>query len=135
MAAPRRNRAFCFTINHYEPAWREEIKCLFEAMNVTYFIMGYEVGEKGTPHIQGYVYFKSPRAMTSVIKMLAKYNNARIAIAGGTAAENQVYCSKAEDFIEMGEIPQQGSRTDLDTIRERILGGETVKELVRAISR
>jgi len=38
---------------------------------------------------------------------------AHIEKAGGTALQNQAYCSKGGSFIEKGELPQQGKRNDL----------------------
>lgn len=67
---PIRSRAWIFVINNYT---RKDIDNIMEmalckyGKKGLYFILGFEVGELGTPHIQGYLYFKtSPRTRKAI---------------------------------------------------------------------
>jgi hypothetical protein len=119
-----KSRAFVFTINW----WQEEDLNAVKALQCEYCIAGAEIGEKGTPHLQGYVYFKNPRSFTSVKKILAR---AHIEAAKGTPKQNYEYCAKQSIVYETGEIPRQGNRTDLQGIVKLIDDGATMEDIVR----
>lgn len=92
-----------------------------------YSIYGKEIGKKGTPHLQCYLYFKNPRAFTPLKKAMPR---AYIAPAKGNATQNEKYCSKDGDSKSRGTKPQQGKRTDLDDLKEQIMTGmKTVDEI------
>jgi len=63
---------------------------------------GKEVGESGTPHIQGVVVFKSQMTDTSVRK---KLKGAHVEACKGRLDQNQTYCKKDGDWIEKGVAP------------------------------
>lgn len=69
----------------------------------SYAIIGREVGDQGTPHLQGFVRFSNPRSFNSIRGMLL--GQAHIERANGDAASNKEYCSKEGDFWEHGECP------------------------------
>lgn len=115
----QKSRAWQFTINNYKTL--DILKCL--ELNTKYYIVGEEVGLKGTPHLQGYCYFENPRALGGVKKLLGEghYEQAK-----GTAEQNKTYCSKEGKFYEGGIMPKQGERKDLNKLKEEILGGRSV---------
>lgn len=84
-------------------------------------IVGKEVGDSGTPHLQGYIHFVNPRSFDFMKRYLPR---AHIEVAGGSDADNKTYCSKQNDFWEFGEIGQQGSRMDLKAIANIIKNKE-----------
>lgn len=94
-----KSRDYCFTINNYT---EEHIK-LCESIEAAYIVYGKEVGESGTPHLQGYVRFPTPRTMKSVI---AKMKGAHIEIKKGTCEQAINYCKKDGDVYERGEAPK-----------------------------
>ena len=61
-----RARAWCFTINNYTI---EEINACDE-IECNYIIYGDEIGDTGTPHLQGYIEFENAKTLTSVRKSL-----------------------------------------------------------------
>ena len=61
-----RSRAFIFTINN----WTVDHVFTLSRLEAQYIVYGKEVGAQGTPHLQGYVYFKTQRTLQSVIKKL-----------------------------------------------------------------
>lgn len=70
-----------------------------------YIIVGAEVGDQGTPHLQGYVYFKTAKTISAAKKYIGK--RAHIEICRGTPEQNIQYCSKESNIvIESGTKPQ-----------------------------
>lgn len=119
-------RGFVFTINN----WSDDDATLCMSLQETaqYLVVGKETGESGTPHLQGYVYFKSQRTFKSLKKMLPR---AHIEVAKGTAQHNRTYCTKDGDIlIEHGTPPVQGSRTDIMNAMETAMQTLTMREVV-----
>ena len=126
-----RVRSFCFTLNNWKQEEYDWLAQKLKSEKVNYYIIGKEKGESGTPHLQGYVYFTNARELGPLLKW-----NPRIhwEVAKGSAEQSRKYCSKEGDFIEVGQIPQQGSRTDLTELRERCLNGnESIGEIVNEV--
>ena len=99
-----RARAWVFTINNY----RDVPKALPRGSpKVKYLCFGKEVSEKGTSHLQGYVYFEN--AVKQPSEVFKHYGNGHFAAARGTAEDNIKYCSKGGEFFEFGERPQSQS--------------------------
>lgn len=126
----QKHRSYVFTVNN----WTEEdlAKARSVLMDSKYGIIGKEVGEQGTPHLQGYVSFNNPRGFESVRKSLG--GRAHIKVAKGSAYENFIYCSKDKDFEEFGTRPEenssgQGKRTDISTIKTMVYEGCSMKDI------
>lgn len=103
----KKRRDYCFTINNYSDDDLEELKKLEDHKQTRYIIAGQEVGEEGTKHIQGYVYFHIQTAFSTVKKMLSR---AHIEACRGTPEDNIAYCSKDGEFYEKGEKPVSQKR-------------------------
>lgn len=130
-------RNVVFTINNYDDSVEQNLKNL---AGIVYLVYGKEVGESGTKHLQGYMEFKSPKALSTLKKKLptAHFEERR-----GTAKQASEYCKKGTqsheewvsmntsgptygngaDVYEFGEINQQGARTDLQPVFEAIDSG------------
>lgn len=93
-----KSRDYCFTINNYTDAHIQ----LLETLDCTYVVYGKEVGESGTPHLQGYVRFPSQKTVSAVIKLMP---GAHIEIKKGTCEQAIEYCKKDGDVYERGEAP------------------------------
>jgi len=117
------SRAYVITINN----WTEGDYAALAAESNDYMIIGKEVGENGTPHLQAYIYKKNK---ISFVGLKKRNPRAHIDVAKGNAEENKNYCSKEKDFTEFGEIPAQGKRTDLDTIAKEITEGTQTAESI-----
>lgn len=112
-------RAYAFTLNNWTQDEYEDLRANLEP--AIYYIIGKEIAPgTGTPHLQGYVYWKSPRAFRSMKKLQKRAHWAK-AIA--CAEVNRTYCSKGGDFLEQGECPKQGKRSDLNVIKNKIAEG------------
>lgn len=117
----QRNRGFCFTINNYTEATKINLDSL---EGIAYMVCGCEVGESGTPHIQGYVHFEQPKTL--------KYVRARIPghieIRRGSVEQAANYCKKTGNFTETGTLPKgagQASKDIYGEILRRAKMGET----------
>jgi len=101
---------WCFTLNNYsEDEWKKIIEvCESECK---YFIVGKEVGDGGTPHLQGYASFRRRCTLNAVRNKLGCRIHCEI--ARGSSRQNREYCSKGGDFKEGGRIPQGSGNTKL----------------------
>lgn len=94
----QRSRAWAFTINNFED---EDKKKLCD-LDCQYIVFGEERGEEGTPHLQGYVYFKTLKSLKQLKKVVER---GHYEVAKGSAEQNRVYCTKDGEFVERGEMP------------------------------
>lgn len=109
-----RSRGWCLTINNYKPG---DCEWDIDDMPIDYLILGKEVGAKGTPHLQGFCYSKNKISFRRVKKL---FPCAHIEKMKGTLSEAICYCMKDGDYLEFGDRPRQGRRTDLDIIKHDI---------------
>lgn len=126
-----RARGFLWTLNN--PCELDECKLCdlieWDAQVMNYMVFQFEIApETGTPHVQGYTYFKSAKTITASAAWMPR---AHWIVANGTHEHNRTYCTKDASRMdgdpevvgpfEFGTFPQQGARTDLSTLREHIL--------------
>lgn len=119
-----RLRNICFTINN----WSTEDWDSLLILSCKYLVVGKEVGENGTPHLQGYIEFNNAVHFNSLKKKLPR---AHMEKRMGNAKQASDYCKKDGDFFEKGEISQQGKRTDIDNICELISDGNSNKDIIK----
>nr|WAE42267.1 MAG: replication associated protein [Cressdnaviricota sp.] len=128
-----RGRAFSVTLNNYV----YDDACYIHSLpdnepKVTYSIFGYEVGEQGTPHLQGYIYTKYKMTVKQVIDIFIEYDmHPHIEKCDGGIAAGIAYCMKDGDFYECGKRPHQGKRTDLDVVARLIEQGVSLATIAR----
>lgn len=122
-----RSRSYVFTLNNYT----ESDEIAISNIPCKYLIYGREVGENGTRHLQGYIYFDNARFFTAVKKLIPK---AHIEAAVGNAAQNRDYCSKEGDFVEHGQIPIKGKRTDISAVKDALGTGRTLRYIMENTS-
>lgn len=122
-------RNWCFTLNNYTEDDRDKF---LDNLDYSYICWGYEIGEEGTPHMQGYVEFKNPKRFTTLKKF-----NERVhwEIRKGTQLQAVKYTKKSySEFLnnweEFGTLKNQGHRSDLDLAR-RIADEEGMRVLTR----
>lgn len=93
---------YCFTLNNYTAEEHNSCKEFITSF-CSYGIIGTEVGEGGTPHLQGYFCLTRSNRFAFVKRRLSE--RAHIEAARGTPDANRGYCSKDNIFWEFGEIP------------------------------
>jgi len=94
-------RAWTFTINNPDKVDLDKVK--ENLLDCRYWIMGNEVGESGTPHIQGYLYVSNAVSFNTVRMWLL--GAAHVEKAKGNPKQNFDYCSKDGSFEEHGTLP------------------------------
>lgn len=122
----QRSRNYCFTINNWTEDDFLDMSDL-EYNGADYVIIGFEVGEEGTEHLQGYIEFGNPIRL----KTLKKINNrAHYEARKGKQSQAIAYCQKDGIYIEFGEKSCQGKRTDLEEVRNMIIEGYDDRSIV-----
>lgn len=98
---------------------------------ISYGIVGEEVGEAGTPHLQGYIQLSRASTMSALMKRLKKAGiKCNLSVAKGTYEQNVKYCSK-DGKVHLWGIPKaQGKRCDMADCRDMIKDKKTDEELV-----
>lgn len=120
-----RNRSWCFTFNNYFDIENFK-KLLIE--NSEYYVFGYEIGENKTPHLQGYCYFKNARTLNGLKKIFPKEIHWEIRKGNHDQARN--YCIKDNNFEEFGIPPKQGSRTDINGLKEKLNSTNKIRDII-----
>lgn len=90
-------KRWSFTFNNYIKSDMENIIRIFSS-NSSKYIIGEEIGESGTPHLQGYVEFTNKVRPLSLIAI----NKIHWELSKGSAEDNYKYCSKDNKFISIG---------------------------------
>lgn len=103
---------WCFTINNYTEEDSAAVGALAADPNTKYLISGKEVGENGTPHLQGFLILHRTQRFTWVRNKLPRAHIEKTRASSEAARD---YCKKDGNFIEYGVFPErQGRRTDLE---------------------
>lgn len=108
----KRDRNFCFTLNNYVKEDEEHLKKLAvryadgtdAPAQAKYVVFGREVGEEGTPHLQGQICFASPKTFhTAKATMGPRYHLEFTK----DLPRSMSYCMKDGDFVEVGTRPME----------------------------
>lgn len=89
-----------FTLNNYS---NEEYNNLLGHLDRDKYIIGKEVGEGGTPHLQGYIEFHNRPRFDNIKKWNSRIHWER---AKGSRDENIKYCSKDNNYITNLPVPE-----------------------------
>lgn len=129
---PRSPNTYVFTLNNWQPADRLRLEAPHE--KVRYIHFAEEVGEQGTPHLQGYIQLWKPMSMRDLNPLLFG-SRAWLAVAAGTLEDNLEYCGKTGrdrcNWYERG-IPRtgkKGERSDLALVQQAINEGRSYDEI------
>jgi len=129
----QQSKRYQFTWNNYTEEDIALVKNFFQESCV-YGVYAKEVGENGTPHLQGYLELKNKKTIVGLKKSFSP--KPHLEVAQGTAEENTSYCvgpyeSKDgkkkkplnEEHFIFGTPMTQGKRTDLEAVRSLIAEG------------
>lgn len=111
----KKSRKFCFTLNNWTDLEYGTINQTLLPM-CKHWIIGKEIGEQKTPHLQGYLEFKNPRSFNTIKKICGRIHIER---AKGSLKDNYIYCSKEGDFATNIDM-----RTPQEIMKEEILEDE-----------
>ena len=114
---------WCVTVNNWTEDDVTSASNFFETDVVKYAVMGKEVGEQGTPHLQIFFILTTTQRFSWV---QTKFPRGHIEKAHHSSQQNSDYCKKEGDFDEWGDLPSdQGKRNDL---LDAIKWAETIAE-------
>lgn len=121
------SRKWCLTLNNYEEHEFERIK-RWAILNTKYAIVGREVGDEGTPHLQGYLSCHKVLRLAAIKREVS--DRAHFEKAKGNDAQNETYCSKEGNAWTHG-VPCAGAgqRTDLLRVASAIDAGATLRQV------
>jgi len=120
------SRGWCFTVNNHTTDCEKRISELGNSEVCRYLIFGREIGENGTPHLQGYLELKTKQRLSWLKK---KHETAHWEARKGTPDEARTYCMKSGEFVEFGRPLEQGRRVDLEEVASRVRDGASLAEM------
>lgn len=122
----KRNRLsrFVFTINN----WTENDQASLRVLNCKWIGWGQEVGESGTPHLQGACVL-GKRLAFSTIKKHQAFLKAHIEPMKGTPQQARDYCMKDGKFEEHGTLPEPGKRNDIKELASMVVAGQSLASI------
>lgn len=129
MPSETQGKYWCFTLNNYTDEEEKAIEALVGGPEgLSYVIYGKEVGDSGTPHLQGYIEFNKRIGVGKVRKLFPR---AHIELRIKSQEQASSYCKKDGNFTELGSKAEskQGLRTDLINLVEGFSRGGTLKEV------
>lgn len=122
------SKHYSFTLNNYNDDQLALIRSAVDRDNaITYLCFGFEVGENGTPHLQGYLQLSSRRALNPIKRMLG-ISEIHLEASRGSSEDNIAYCSKEGPIEEYGDCARLGRRgraedTDWSRLMDDIRNG------------
>lgn len=141
-------RNACITLNNWTDSEYEAL----DTYKTRYTVIGKEVGEQGTPHLQIYMEFNKATRLTTLKKLFPRIHvEERI----GTAKDASNYCKKGEQtkdewhklkengpnwglnarYTEHGELSNQGKRTDINRAVEMIVARQPMRHVAETYPR
>jgi len=118
-------QAFCFTFNNYVPEDVDRIRVFATTPRVQYLIIGFEVGEQGTQHLQGFIQLKKSTRGSVVQRLISERVRIHIEPLKSTSEAAATYCKKDGAFTEWGtrlDCTGQGKRSDWSDYIEWVQG-------------
>lgn len=101
------SKCWVFTINNPKPNHHD----LDGVKGYDYCIVGNEVGDNGTPHLQGFIIFKTRGYASRLNNMLPPHWHEPMR---GTSTQARAYCQKDGDYFEDGlfyHVDSEGGKT------------------------
>ena len=149
MPQTNRQRGYVMTINNWTASDLTIVESFIASKYVTYLVMGFEVGENGTEHIQAYMHFTEGRTKKWVHEYWPRAALLDPRAEGDKFANRYLYCMKYDDkrktnglfevdpdgfYIEFGDRPnppkdKQPKKSISLQIMERIQEGATMADL------
>lgn len=109
----QQSRRWIYTLNNWTQEEYNKIVDYMKSGDKKY-IVGKEVGENGTPHLQGYVSLPGPVKFNTIKNLMPR---AHIEKAKGNDKDNYEYCSKDGDF----ESNMDEETTTQERIKKKLL--------------
>jgi len=118
-----KSRNWCFTLNN--PSC-ELLEAYITWEEYSYMIFGFEVGESGTEHLQGYMEFDHPVPLGLIRKHL---DHGHWETRKGNQMKAIKYCMRDGEWYEFGKKKDQGKRSDIAICVDILTHGGTMKDI------
>lgn len=121
---------WCFTLNNYTEEEVSKLEALGSelAPPLAYLIFGFEVGENGTKHLQGFISLAQKKRFNYVKEMVS--SRCHLEKTKGSPAQNRSYCTKDGEYREFGRCPGgKGKRSDIQQLVSSIKDGASYNEI------
>lgn len=124
-----RAKFWCFTLNNYTQNDLDRLGVEIDGVN--YLVIGKEVGESGTPHLQGTICFDQRKRLPQVKAVVGEAH----CTVTRYLLQSIEYCKKDGDIIEWGVVPNETKkeRSDLEdfkkSVKEGIVDMKELREL------
>jgi len=125
------SRDYVFTINNYTDADINVFDNLVSNNICKYVCYGKEIGEGGTPHLQGFLQLVKKNRLSYLKTNI--HPTAYFEKRAGSVDQAKEYCQKDGIFVEFGDLSLQGFRTDLHSAALIIKEGGTVYDIAEAM--
>lgn len=124
-----RSKYFVFTLNNYTEEDEQRLQALPDNGTCSYIVYGREVGNNGTPHLQGYAEFRVRYRLNQAKRYLG--DRAHLELRRGTPEQARAYCVKDGSFWENGNISRvsRGTRTDLAAVQSDLDRGDNIRTI------
>ncbi|AHH31485.1 replication-associated protein [Dragonfly larvae associated circular virus-10] len=114
---------WCFTLNNYTEKDVASITEKLTFSNCVFAKVGKEIGDSGTPHLQGFIHLRKRLRLACLKKLVG--DRAHCEVARGTDKDNESYCGKDSDVVlTIGEptigTTEQGGGDTIHSIARRI---------------
>lgn len=106
------SKRWVFTLNN----WKADELAKILAVACVYLVVGREVGESGTPHLQGFIIFSTMNRLSALKKIS---DRAHWEPARGSTDQASDYCKKDGDYEERGTKPETAAKAGGDANKER----------------
>lgn len=130
-----RKTGYAWTLNNYTPEEVLELQEIAMESRVQYMCFGYEVGEEGTPHLQGMIIFKNPMTTENARRQMPT-RVAHFKWFTKPPFANFKYCTgdtkdkTPNEFWEHGKRPKKaGARTDIEHLYDQAKKNVPVTEI------
>lgn len=122
--------AYCATLNNYS---EDDVATLRTPNSrLKYIIVGHEVGESGTPHLQIYFQLEKQTKLTTIKNWGGPFARMHFEAARGTDVQASDYCKKEGNYFELGSrtpMGKKGARNDLEELQKSIREGKSYEEI------
>lgn len=117
-----------FTLNNYTEQEKTQLASTVPTQ-LQYIVFGEEVGDSGTPHLQGYAESSQRRPLTWWRSLF--FGRAHLEKRKGTSCQARDYCQKDGLSVEYGEIStsSQGKRSDLDDLHDSLVAKRSMVDI------